>query len=109
MNARIFAYCERGLDPAFWAEPLNALSNAAFLIAAWWAWRTWRQSLQAGQAELGLVALLAVIGAGSFLFHTFATRWAALADVIPPISPMRCGGSWACHAGRQRSAPRHLR
>ena len=27
---KIFAYCERGLNPGFWAEPLNAISNAAF-------------------------------------------------------------------------------
>ena len=38
---RIDAYCER-LGPAFWAEPVNALTNAAFPIAAWVAWRRWR-------------------------------------------------------------------
>ena len=31
--APICAYCERG-DPGFWAEPVNALSNGAFLVAA---------------------------------------------------------------------------
>ncbi len=30
-----------------------------------------------------LVIVLAAIGTGSFLFHTFATRWAALTDVVP--------------------------
>jgi hypothetical protein len=30
-----------------------------------------------------LVALVAAIGVGSFLFHTFATRWARLVDVVP--------------------------
>ena len=30
-----------------------------------------------------LTALIVCIGIGSFLFHTFATGWAALADVIP--------------------------
>ncbi|MGT2481909.1 hypothetical protein ACU4GR_30605 [Methylobacterium oryzae CBMB20] len=29
----VSAYCERG-GPHFWAEPANALSNAAFLLAA---------------------------------------------------------------------------
>lgn len=28
-------YCER-TGSEFWAEPLNALTNGAFLLAAWW-------------------------------------------------------------------------
>ena len=87
---KIFAYCERGLDPGFWAEPLNAISNAAFLIAALVAlmdWQRWRHDLSGSPrrsvTELALIALVAVIGTGSFLFHTYATRWAMLADVIP--------------------------
>lgn len=87
---KIFAYCERGLNPAFWAEPLNALSNVAFLIAAVAGLMTWHRhgfdlsgERQHGRLELFLVALVGVIGLGSFLFHTFATRWAAAADVIP--------------------------
>ena len=31
-------YCER-TSPAVDAEPINALTNAAFLVAAWGAWR----------------------------------------------------------------------
>ena len=31
-------YCER-VDAAFWSEPINAVTNAAFLIAAIWVWR----------------------------------------------------------------------
>ncbi len=27
------SYCER-TDPGFWSEPVNALTNAAFLVAA---------------------------------------------------------------------------
>lgn len=84
-GATIFNYCERGRDASFWAEPFNALSNGAFVLA--------------GLAALGLVArrpkparrlpeiafslLLIVIGCGSFLFHTYATPWAAQADVAP--------------------------
>lgn len=33
--------------------------------------------------ELVLIAIVMVIGIGSFLFHTYATIWAALADTIP--------------------------
>lgn len=72
-------YCERGFDPEFWAEPVNAVSNAAFLIAG--ALIIARRSHDRGAALLGLVVL--VIGVGSFLFHTFATRWALVADVGP--------------------------
>ena len=32
-SAPIDAYCER-LGPQFWAEPVNAATNGAFLIAA---------------------------------------------------------------------------
>ena len=72
------SYCER-LGPGFWAEPLNALTNIAFLLAALLVWpRTTGQPL----ARL-LAMILFVIGIGSFLFHTFATRWAALADTLP--------------------------
>ena len=87
---KIFAYCERGISPAFWAEPLNAISNAAFFIAAFAAlmeWQRWRHDFSGtprrSATELALIGLVAVIGTGSFLFHTFATRWAMLADVIP--------------------------
>lgn len=82
---KLFMYCERGQDPSFWAEPFNALTNAAFLFAALAATRDYAAAVPARRtpAALVLVALTYVIGAGSFLFHTFATRWAALADMIP--------------------------
>lgn len=74
----IDGYCER-LGPAYWAEPINALTNAAFLIAALIMWpRTHGMPL-----ARALCLILATIGAGSFLFHTHATVWSAMADVIP--------------------------
>ena len=82
---KFFIYCERGSDPSFWAEPLNAVTNAAFIIAAAVATRDYfamppeRRRVSA----LVLIAITYVIGVGSFLFHTYATRWAQLADVIP--------------------------
>lgn len=75
-------YCER-LGPGFWAEPLNASTNLAFLIAAWLAWREARVH---GRLDLEtglLIGLVAAIGVGSFLFHTVATAWAAIADIVP--------------------------
>lgn len=78
--APICAYCER-TDAAFWAEPLNALSNAAFLLAALAAGLAARRN--GDRAALALALLIGVVGIGSFLFHTFAVRWSLLADVIP--------------------------
>jgi len=79
--APIDAYCER-LGPGLAAEPLNALSNAAFFIAALWAARA---ALRKGVEPViwGLVALVFVIGLGSLAFHTFANQWSELADVLP--------------------------
>lgn len=77
-SEQVIAYCERG-DFGFWAEPVNAVTNAAFLIAAAVMWPRAR-GVPMAQA---LVLVLAVIGVGSFLWHTHATRWAGLADVLP--------------------------
>ncbi|MCF1505857.1 ceramidase [Afifella sp. H1R] len=75
-------YCER-TDPSFWAEPLNAISNIAFLIAALWAFRRWQRAGGEDGPALSLIVLVATIGIGSFLFHTFANRWSVMADVVP--------------------------
>jgi hypothetical protein len=82
---KIFRYCERGSDPSFWAEPLNAVSNAAFIVAAIAAAYTYVRLPrdERNLTEAALIALVAVIGIGSFLFHTLANQWTSLADVIP--------------------------
>lgn len=84
-SEKIFLYCERGQDPAFWAEPFNAVTNAAFVFAAVAATRDYAAtpSDRRSPAAVALIALTFVIGIGSFLFHTYATRWASLADSIP--------------------------
>lgn len=78
----IDAYCERH-EPGLWAEPLNALTNIAFLIAAICVFilarRENRLDLRAGM----LIALIAIIGAGSTAYHTLATHGAMLADTFP--------------------------
>ncbi|WP_121064406.1 ceramidase domain-containing protein [Chachezhania antarctica] len=76
----IDGYCER-LDPGFWAEPVNALTNAAFLLAAFIMWRRVRG--RGMPLAMGMVWVLTAIGIGSFLFHTFAQPWAGLADTAP--------------------------
>lgn len=75
-------YCER-TAAGFWNEPLNALSNAGFLLAAAIAWQSRRQRGAGDIWELLVIILAGLIGVGSFLFHTFANSWSELADVIP--------------------------
>ena len=84
-NAKIFSYCERGSDPSFWAEPLNALTNTAFILAAVAGFLLWasRPNNDRRFIDLLLILIVFVIGIGSFLFHTYATRWAAIADIAP--------------------------
>jgi len=73
-------YCER-TDASYWPETLNAVSNAAFLVAAWLAWRLASRAGDRGGQALALI--LAAIGVGSWLFHTHAQVWAMVADVVP--------------------------
>src|SRR5262245_19694172 len=75
-------YCERG-PPSFWAEPLNALSNIAFLVAAYVAYDLWRQDGKGDPAILALIVVVVAVGLGSFAFHTLATQGAMLLDVTP--------------------------
>jgi hypothetical protein len=96
-SEQVFRYCERARDAAFWAEPFNAVSNAGFLVVAIWGLlRLRRLRSEASQSPAGtallatLVGLTAAIGVGSFLFHTFATRWSRLADVVPIAAFMAC-------------------
>ena len=78
LTRAVDGYCER-MGPEYWAEPVNALTNAAFLVAALVMWRRSRGVALAR----ALCLVLAAIGIGSFLFHTHAQVWAAIADVTP--------------------------
>jgi hypothetical protein len=75
-------YCER-VGAGFWAEPVNALTNAAFLLAAAIAFVRWRRAGARDWPTLALILVLVSIGFGSFAFHTLATRGAVYLDVIP--------------------------
>lgn len=81
-TAPVDIYCER-LGPDYWAEPINAISNAAFILAALWsAWSMHALNVRS-RAITVLTALAFCIGVGSFLFHTHAQVWSGLADVVP--------------------------
>ena len=77
----IDGYCKR-LGPGYWAEPVNAITNAVFIIAAIVTWR------RSGGIPLAraLAVVLFAIGAGSYLFHTHAQVWAAILDVSPILA-----------------------
>ena len=77
-------YCER-TSASLSAEPVNALTNIAFLIAAWLAWKQHQRHRVPGMDGLvdALIVTMAVVGLGSFLFHTVGTRWSEWGDVLP--------------------------
>jgi hypothetical protein len=75
-------YCER-CGPGLFDEPLNAASNAVFLLAAFAAW--WVASRR-GVLSPGLWILIILstsVGIGSALWHTFAESWAMVLDIVP--------------------------
>jgi len=75
-------YCER-TDPTFWAEPINALTNISFILAALGAWHLSRRSSTMSPSIWLLLTTAVAIGVGSFVFHTVATSWARILDVLP--------------------------
>lgn len=81
-NVVLGIYCER-TGPRLLAEPLNALSNGSFLIAAGAAWALARRSGGLSAGLWLLIALAASVGIGSGLWHTLATPWAMVLDVVP--------------------------
>ncbi|CUH64137.1 hypothetical protein TG4357_01101 [Thalassovita gelatinovora] len=74
-------YCER-TGANYWSEPVNALTNLGFVLVAL---VLWPRMAGLGLARL-LSANLALIGIGSWLFHTHAQVWAGLADTAPILS-----------------------
>jgi hypothetical protein len=84
-NDQVDFYCER-LEPGLWGEPANALSNISFLLAAIALWRILKHLRAHGHTVPGdvqlLIPLVLLVGVGSVVFHTLATRWAALLDTL---------------------------
>ncbi len=70
-------FCER-LGPGLMGEPLNAITNIAFFVAALIAF----QKVKGDRGAVFLSFSIALIGVGATLFHTFATQWAALVDSL---------------------------
>jgi hypothetical protein len=68
-------YCER-VGPGLWGEPLNSLSNLAFLAAAVLVWRL----AKGDRAGRLLAVLIWLVFVASTVFHLVAKRWAAVGD-----------------------------
>lgn len=81
LTRSIDLYCER-TGPEFWSEPVNALTNLAFVAAGLWGVAYARRARAGGFAEV-LGWWVVAIGIGSGLFHTFANEATKWADIIP--------------------------
>jgi hypothetical protein len=85
LGEHVFRYCERGASDALLAEPINAVSNVAFLLAALIGLQLllWRPREERSADHYLLVFLVLAIGLGSLAFHLFATEGTELLDVVP--------------------------
>lgn len=77
MDTYVDGYCER-VAPGIWGEPLNSLSNLAFLVAAILVWRYARGD-RMGRL---LAVLIGLVFLASTTFHLLATRWSAAGDSL---------------------------
>lgn len=75
-------YCER-TDASWLSEPVNALTNLAFLVAAYFLLRHYRRLGQRDALIIPLMIIIALVGLGSMAFHFLATSGTLLLDVIP--------------------------
>ncbi|MBI1301383.1 MAG: hypothetical protein GC137_06960 [Alphaproteobacteria bacterium] len=75
-------YCERTVQGLF-SEPLNAVTNLSFFVAAFFAYRLAKKENALTLQSTILIVLLVAIGTGSSLFHTFANTITELSDVLP--------------------------
>ena len=83
------AYCER-VGPGLLAEPLNAVSNISFLLAAWAAWVLAGRTGTLSAGVRVLIALAASVGIGSILWHTYPTILTLILDIVPILIFLIC-------------------
>ncbi|MEC9345821.1 MAG: ceramidase domain-containing protein [Pseudomonadota bacterium] len=80
MSDYIDGYCER-VAPGLLGEPLNAITNLSFLLAALVLWRVaGRHGTRTDPVFLVPWGLLVATGIGSLAFHTMANRFGAILD-----------------------------
>ena len=75
-------YCGR-FGPGVFGEPLNVLSNLAFISGSAFAWSVWRRDPSRSSWESLLFLFAACIGVGSIIFHAEPTPSSLLVDLVP--------------------------
>tara|TARA_Y100001970_G_scaffold279469_1_gene386882 strand:- start:23 stop:673 length:651 start_codon:yes stop_codon:yes gene_type:complete len=77
-------YCER-TGPEFWSEPVNALTNIAFILSSLFlsVYLIKKKSKKFDLVNWIFIFLIFLIGLGSWSFHTFANTVSLLSDIIP--------------------------
>jgi hypothetical protein len=79
-------YCDTAHMFMGFHEPVNTITNAAILIAAWFAYRHVKRSgVGFSGGLIVLLVLLVSVGVGSGLWHGLRTQWALQLDWIPGV------------------------
>lgn len=77
--------CERGNNLELFAEPLNTISNIAFIFATYGIYRLLtKNSIHQVEYKV-LLTLILLIGFGSFLWHATGNLFALILDVVPTV------------------------
>ncbi len=75
-------YCERQ-GPGVFAEPVNAISNAASLIAGLLALREIQKHTKVSRGTRALPWMLMIVAIGSALYHTIRNPYTLVIDAVP--------------------------
>jgi len=79
-------YCERTVQ-GLWGEPLNVISNVAFLIVFLLLLKYFYHNFHGRYRKnwdiAALIFLIFCLTLGSTAWHVFAVRWALFTDIIP--------------------------
>ena len=77
-------YCER-TGPEFWSEPVNALTNIAFILSSFFlsVYLIKKRSIKSDLVNWVFIILIFLIGLGSWSFHTLANSFSLFSDIVP--------------------------
>lgn len=82
----LISYCERTAE-GWTGEPLNTLSNLAFLVVAMQMWHQTAQKKHSGDLSTlsrhAIITLTASVGIGSALYHANPGQITLLLDILP--------------------------
>lgn len=77
--------CERGSSMDFFAEPLNAISNIAFILAGFGIYNLLRKNRIQRVEYKAVLVLILLVGSGSFLWHATGNSYALVLNMIPAV------------------------